>query len=185
MTAMAANIPQVALRYARALYDLAEEAGETEKVDADLAALEKALSESAELARFVASPLHDAATQEAGIEAVLSALDAGDLVRRFVRVLARNRRLSLLPQMIAGWRRILSEARGEVTARVISAARLTAAQQKKIAQALAESLSGKVHIENEVDPSLIGGLVVKVGSRMIDTSIRTRLNTLKTLLKGA
>jgi len=116
---------------------------------------------------------------------VLKALGAGDLVQRFVQVLARNRRLSLLPQMIAAWRQILAQARGEVTAQIVSATKLTKAQQKKIEEALAEALSGKVHIENEVDPSLIGGLVIKVGSRMIDTSIRTRLNTLKTLLKGA
>ncbi len=182
---MAANIPQVALRYARALFDLAEEAGETEAVDADLARLDAALAETPELARFVASPLHDAATQAGALEAVLKALGAGDLVQRFMQVLARNRRLALLPQMIAAWRQILAQERGEVTAQIVSATKLTKAQQKKIEEALAETLSGKVHIENEVDPSLIGGLVIKVGSRMIDTSIRTRLNTLKTLLKGA
>jgi len=185
VTAMAANIPQVALRYARALFDLAEEAGETGRVDEDLARLDAALAESPALARVVASPLLDAASQGGALAAVLEALGAGELVQRFVQVLARNRRLALLPQMIAAWRHILAQARGEVTARIVSATRLTKTQQKTIETALAEALSGKVHIENEVDPSLIGGLVVTVGSRMIDTSIRTRLNTLKTLLKGA
>ena len=185
MTASAANISEAAMRYAQALHSLAEEQGQEDAVGADLDALAKALSESEELMRFIKSPLHDAATQERGMTAIMDKLGTGALARRLVLLLIRNRRLALLPEVIAAWRAIVARKQGAVTAVVVSAKALTAAQKKKVEAALKKALGGNVSIENEVDPELIGGLVVRVGSRMIDTSIRTRLNSLKAVLKGA
>ncbi|HHN72541.1 MAG TPA: F0F1 ATP synthase subunit delta [Thermopetrobacter sp.] len=173
------------MRYARALFALAGEEGVTEGVGEDLEALAGAIDAAPDLARFIASPLHDAKTQIAVLDAIMEKLGTGPLVRRFVHVVAGNRRLALLPQMIAAWRAIIARARGEIHAEVTSASPLTAAQMRKVEKALREALDSEVQIANEVDPSLIGGLVVKIGSRMIDTSLRTRLNTLKSLLKGA
>ncbi|WP_038035504.1 F0F1 ATP synthase subunit delta [Thermopetrobacter sp. TC1] len=185
MTASAANISEAAMRYAQALHALAEEQGQEDAVGADLDALSEALAASEELKRFIKSPLHDAAAQERGMTAILDKLGSGELTRRLVLLLIRNRRLALLPEVIAAWRAIVAKKKGEVSAVVVSAKALTAAQKKKVESALKKALGGGVSIENEVDPELIGGLVVRVGSRMIDTSIRTRLNSLKAVLKGA
>ncbi len=185
MTASAANISEAAMRYAQALQSLAEEQKQEDAVSADLDALSDALAASDELRRFIHSPLHDAAAQQRGMTAILEKLGSGELTRRLTLLLIRNRRLALLPEIIAAWRVIVARKKGAVTAVVISAKALTATQKKKVETALKKALGGSVSIENEVDPELIGGLVVRVGSRMIDTSIRTRLNSLKAVLKGA
>ncbi len=180
-----AKLPGVAVRYARALFDLAKEAGETEKTGADLERLGRLLEQSDDLARFIASPLLDKRAQADGLAAVMEKIEAGRLARDFVQLVALKGRLALLPEMIAAYQALVAQERGEVSALVTSAARLTAAQEKKIAEALKVALGKDVQIENAIDPSILGGLIVRVGSRMIDTSIKTRLNTLKTMLKGA
>ena len=174
----------VAARYARALFELAEESGETDTVAADLEKLGEAIGKSSDLARLIASPLFGADEQIAGLDGVMEKLGVGPLTANFVRLAARNRRLALLPDMIGAYRALVAERRGELHVRVTSAARLTAAQAKKVTAALKEALGSEVLIENEVDPSIMGGLVVRAGSRMIDTSVKTRLNTLKSMLKG-
>ncbi len=185
MTASDSKLSGVPGRYAQALFELAEESGEIEKVGRDLDALDGLIAESEALARFIASPLHDTADQTAGVEALMKKLGTGALTREFVRLVAANRRLAMLPAMIAAFRALLAQRRGEVSAEVTSAAELTSAQLKKIAAALKDALGSDVQISNTVDPAIMGGLVVRVGSRMIDTSLRTRLNTLKMMLKGA
>ncbi len=174
----------VAARYARALFELAAESGDTDAIAADLEKLEEAIGKSTDLARLIESPLFDAETQIAGLDAVMEALGIGGLTANFVRLVAQNRRLAVLPAMIEAYRALVAERRGEIRVRVTSAAKLTAAQAKKVTAALKEALGSEVHIENEVDPSIMGGLVVRAGSRMIDTSVKTRLNTLKSMLKG-
>ncbi len=180
-----AKLPGVAVRYAQALFGLAKEAGETEKTGADLERLGQLLEQSDDLARFIASPLLDKRAQAQGLAAVMEKLEAGKLARDFVQLVAVKGRLALLPEMIAAYQALMAQERGEVSALVTSAAKLTAAQEKKIAEALKAALGKDVQIENAIDPSILGGLIVRVGSRMIDTSIKTRLNTLKTMLKGA
>lgn len=185
MTASDSKLSGVPGRYAQALFDLARDAGGIEKVGADLDALDALIAKSDELAAFIASPLYDAADQEAGLDALMKKTGTGALTANFVRLAARNRRLALLPDMIAAYRALMTSMRGELSAEVTSAAQLSAAQLKKIAGALKGALGSDVQIENTVDPSIMGGLVVRVGSRMIDTSVKTRLNTLKMMLKGA
>ena len=179
------NISGVAGRYAQALFDLAREEGEVERLGEELGALSRAIAESPELSRFLKSPLHDAATQAAALDAILDRLKASPLTRNFVNLVARNRRLAHLAEIIAAFQAMTAAARGEVRVQVTSAAKLTATQQKKIARALKDALGAEVQVENEIDPSIIGGLVVRAGSRMVDTSVKTRLNTLKSILKGA
>jgi len=180
-----AKLPGVAVRYAQALFDLAREAGETEKTGADLEKLGQLVEMSDDLARFIASPLLDKHAQADGLAAVMKKIKAGGLAADFTRFVAMQGRLALLPEMIAAYRALMAQERGEVSAVVTSAARLTAAQKNKVAAALKAALGKDVQIENAIDPSILGGLIVRVGSRMIDTSIKTRLNTLKTMLKGA
>ena len=185
VTASNTKVSGVSARYAQALFDLARDSGETERVRTDLIKLGELIAGSDDLARFIASPLYDAEEQIGGLAGVLEKMKASQLTIDFVKTVTRNRRLPLLPEMIEAYRALVTQMNGEITAQIISAAKLTAAQNKKIASALKSALGSSVKIENTVDPSIMGGLVVRVGSRMIDTSIKTRLNTLKMMLKGA
>jgi len=178
------HISGAAWRYARALADLAGEQKAVEAVDADMQALAAALNESADFARFIASPLYDAARQRAVLEALADKMKLHELTRRFLLVLAANRRLALLREAIAAWQKIQAEARGEMRVQAITAQPLTDAQRKKLAASLNKALKRKVDIENSVNENILGGLVLRIGSRMIDASVRQRLNALKGMLKG-
>ncbi len=179
------KISGVAGRYAQALFDLAAQDAAVESLGSELGALARAISESPELARVLKSPLHDAAAQTAALDAIMDRLGFSALTRNFVHLVARNRRLAHLAEMIAAFQAMAAAARGEVQVQVTSASPLTATQQKKVTQALKAALGSDVRIENEIDPSILGGLIVRAGSRMVDTSVKTRLNTLKSILKGA
>ncbi len=184
MSASSTKSSGVAARYARALFDLAAESDATDTVAADLNRLAEAIARSPDLARLIESPLFNAEDQVAGLDAIMEKLGIGALAANFVRLVAQNRRLALLPAMIEAYRALVAERHGEIRVRVTSAAKLTATQEKKVTAALKAALGSEVRIENEVDPSIMGGLVVRAGSRMIDTSVKTRLNTLKSMLKG-
>ena len=174
-----------ALRYARALFALAEERGVTDAIGEELAALGELIAGNDELRRLIANPLIDAARQRAVFDALLNKAKASELLVNFVRVVTHNRRLALLPQMIAAYVHLQAEARGETAAEVTSAVALSAGQERKIAALLKEALGKEVRLESRVDPAILGGLVLRIGSRMIDASLRTRLHGLKTTLKGA
>jgi F-type H+-transporting ATPase subunit delta len=169
-------------RYATALFELAMEAGALDEVMADLDDLGAMLSDSADLVRLVRSPLYDRDDQARAMAAVLEAAGAGALVRQFVGLVAHNRRLFALADMIRGYRAMLARHRGEVSADVVSAAPLTAAQRKALSETLAERLGRAPRITERVDPAVLGGLVVRVGSRMIDTSLRTKLNNMRSAM---
>ena len=171
-------------RYAKALLELAEEAGALEAVERDLQTLAAALAESEELARFIRTPLYKAAQQRAVMHAILDKAKAHDLVRRLIDTLIANRRLALLPGVVAAYRQLLAERRGELEVVAITAQPMSAAAQKKLAGKLKDALDRKVDIVNTVDPDIIGGLVLRIGSRMIDASVRHRLDALKSALKG-
>jgi F-type H+-transporting ATPase subunit delta len=173
----------MASRYASSLFDLASEAGSLDEVEKELGRVEAMLQDSADLRRLVASPVFSADDQLRAISAIADKAGFKGLVGNFLRVVARNRRLFALPGMIAAFRRLAAEARGEVAADVTSAHALDAGQQAELKQTL-KSVAGKdVTLNVTVDPSILGGLIVRIGSRQIDTSLKTKLNSLKLALK--
>lgn len=173
----------VAKRYAAALLELAEDGGATSEVERDLAAFDAMLAESADLVRLVRSPVFTADEQQAALGALLAKAGITGLAANFVKLAAKNRRLFVLPDMIKAFRALLAEKRGEATAEVVSAAQLSDAHVAALKEGLSASTGKKINIAARVDPALIGGLVVKVGSRMVDTSLRTKLNSLKFAMK--
>jgi len=177
------SISAVAGRYAGSLYELAAEAKAVAAVEQDLADFEAMLNSSADLARLIKSPVFSAEEQAKAIAAVLDKAGIKGLAGNFLRVVAGNRRLFAVPAIIAAFRRIAAEARGEAAAEVTSAHALSAEQQDEL-KATLKGVAGKdVAIAVTVDPSLLGGLVVKMGSRQIDTSLKTKLASLKLALK--
>jgi F-type H+-transporting ATPase subunit delta len=176
-------ISVVAERYAGSLFELALQANSVAKVEADLNSFEALLDGSADLSRLINSPVFSSEDQAKAIAAIADKAKIAGLTGNFLRVVAKNRRLFAVPGMIKAFRRIAAEHRGEASAEVTSAHALTAAQQTELKAAL-KSVAGKdVAITVTVDPSLLGGLVVKMGSRQIDTSLKTKLNSLKLALK--
>jgi len=169
-------ITGVAQRYAGSLFDLALETKSVAEVEKNLGEFEALVNGSADLKRLVASPVFSSGDQVKAISAILAKAKIGGLVGNFLRVVA-------VPAMIQSFRQIASAQRGEVTADVTSAHALTAAQQTEL-KATLKSVAGKdVTINVTVDPSILGGLIVKLGSRQIDTSLRTKLSSLKLALK--
>ncbi len=176
-------ISGVAERYASSLFELALEQGAIDAVGADLGRFQAMIDDSADLKRLVASPVFSAEDQLKAIVAICDKAGISGLVANFLKVVTSNRRLFAVPGMISAYRQIVARHRGEVTADVTSAHALTAAQENELKAAL-QGVTGKtVAINVTVDPSILGGLVVKVGSRQIDTSLRTKLSTLKLALK--
>ena len=173
----------VAGRYAIALFELAKEERALDQVASDLDRFGQALAASNDLTRLVKSPVFSAGEQGRALEAVLDTLKIGGLTKNFLLLVTRNRRLFAIPAMISAFRTMLARERGETSASVTAAAKLTETQVTALKQALQAALGKEVLLEERVDPTLLGGLVVKVGSRMIDTSLRTRLNSLKVAMK--
>ena len=183
MAKSGSTISGVAERYAGSLYELAAESKQLQAVEKDFVAIEKMIAASPELTRLIESPVFSADEQLRAISAIADKAGIKGVTGNFLRVVAKNRRLFAIPAIIAAFRAKAAEARGEVAADVTSAHALTAAQQTELKGAL-KSVAGKdVVINLTVDPSLLGGLVVKIGSRQIDTSLRTKLNSLKLALK--
>jgi F-type H+-transporting ATPase subunit delta len=175
----------VAGRYAAALFDLANEQRQLREVEQDLANIQTMLEQSDDLRRLVRSPVFSAEDQARAIAAVAEKAALGPLSVNFLKLIARNRRLFALGDMIKNFRTLAARHRGEVNADVISAHALTEAQIQALKDALRTSVRDKeVQISAKVDPSLLGGLIVKMGSRMIDSSLRTKLNNLKIAMKG-
>lgn len=171
-------------RYAVALFDLAKESGALDSVAADLDRLDDMMASSADLLRLVRSPALSRDEQGRGMSAVMEKAELGDLTRRFVGLVAANRRLFALADIAQAYRALLSRHRGEMTAEVISAQPLDDAQLNDISSNLAKAVGSEVKVTASVDQSLIGGLIVKVGSRMIDSSLRTKLQNLQLAMKG-
>ena len=171
-------------RYASALFDLASEAGTVSAVESDLDNLEAALHESAELRALIRNPeisRHQIAKVVSGLAA---AMGLSDLTKNFLGVLAENRRVAELPAMIRAFHTIAAAQRGEVTAEVASAHALTDEQVTTLETKLRAREGRTVKLKTRVDPDLLGGLVVTVGSKRIDGSIRTRLNTIAQAMKA-
>jgi F-type H+-transporting ATPase subunit delta len=175
---------ELAGRYAAALFELADENEALDQVAQDLTSLKTMLAESPDLVRMVRSPILSRADQGRAMAAVMQQAGVSELVQRFVGLVAQNRRLFALEGMIDAFLAELARRRGQTTARVTAARPLSDAQVHALTEALRSSLGRQVDVRLDVDPALIGGLVVKVGSRMIDTSVRTKLTKLQLAMKG-
>lgn len=183
---MASNTASTGLadRYASALFELADEKGVLDQVAGDLRDLKAMLAESADFRRFVDSPVLSRTEQAKGVAALADKAGMQQVTRNFLGLAAQNRRLFALPGVIDGFLAKLAAKRGEITAEVTSAAPLTDAQRDAVAASLKQATGRDVALETLVDPALIGGMVVRVGSRMIDNSLRTKLQRLQLAMKG-
>ena len=171
-------------RYAVALFELASEDGVVSPVESDLDTLAAALDQSPDLAGLTTNPQLGRKAKMAAIEEVAKLLEVSPLTRRFLGVLAENRRLAELPRMIQTFRQIAAAQRGEVSAEVISAHPLGEDQIASLKQKLTAREGRTVKLTSSVDPDMLGGLIVTIGSKRIDGSIRTRLNALTQAMKG-
>jgi len=171
-------------RYASALFDLASENGTVTAVESDLDKIEAALGESPELATVTTNPKVSRANAQKALWGVSALLGVSELTQNFLGVLAQNRRLSQLPQVIRAFRAIAAAQRGEVTAEVTSAHALSDAQLADLKAKLTAREGRTVKLSTNVDPDLLGGLVVTIGSKRLDASIRTRLNSLSQAMKA-
>ncbi len=180
-----ASLTGVAGRYAAALFGLAQEAGALEVVEADLAALGVAIAGSDDLRGFLRSPVYGRDDQKNAIAALAKKASFNELTSNFVALVAQNRRLFALEDMTSAFAVLAAQHRGEVSAEVVSAAALDADQAKALRHEIEAMVGKAVKLETRVDPDLLGGLVVKIGSQMIDASLKTKLNRLKTVMKEA
>ncbi|MEW4466420.1 F0F1 ATP synthase subunit delta [Parasphingorhabdus sp. JC815] len=171
-------------RYATALFALATENKAIDKVEASLASLNKAMNESDELKALISSPVLSRADAGKAIAAIAKKMKLDNLTTNMLGVLAANRRLDQIPSVIRAFATLASAHRGEITAEVTSAHPLDDAQIAALKAQLKKRVGNDVSVSTSVDPSILGGLVVKIGSQMIDNSIKTRLNTLSQAMKG-
>jgi F-type H+-transporting ATPase subunit delta len=177
------SVSGMAGRYAIALFELARDNRAVDAVKADLDRFDGLLTESADLRRLVRSPVFAADTQTRAVGAVLAATGIEGLAANFIKLVGSNRRLFAIADMIKAFRTLYARYKGEVTAQVTVAERLNETHQAALKDAL-KSVTGKdVQVDFKIDPAIIGGLVVKLGSRMVDTSLRTKLNSIKHAMK--
>jgi len=180
----ASGLGGIAARYATALYDLGEGEKALDAVADDLRGLQEMISASDDLRRLIRSPLITRDDQWKAVETLLEKADVNVLTRRFIGVVTDNRRLFALPSIIAAFLRLLAARRGEVTAEVTSSVKLDDAQTAALTETLRSTLGSKVAVEVSVEPEILGGLVVRVGSRMFDSSLRTKLTRMQLAMKG-
>ena len=176
MASEGTGVSELSGRYSTALFELADENKALDQVAGDLTALKQLLAESADLRRLVQSPVISRGEQGRAMAAVLDRAGVSDLTKRFIGLVAKNRRLFALPGMINGYLAELARRRGETTAHVTVEA---------VTDALKKSVGSKVTVSVTVDPALIGGMIVKYGSRMVDTSVRTKLDKLQLAMKAS
>ena len=173
----------IAARYATAIFEIAQDNKNLDGLESSINDLDAALGDSADLRNLIVSPLISRADQKAAITAIAAKMKLAPVMANALALMADKRRLFVVPQLIKALRARLADERGEVTAEVTSAKALTKAQSEKLAKVLTERVGKTVNINATVDESLIGGLVVKVGSQMIDSSIRSKLANLQNALK--
>jgi F-type H+-transporting ATPase subunit delta len=179
------GVAGLATRYATALFELARDAGALDKVAADLEGIKTMIEQSTDLRRLVRSPVIGRADQGKAMDAVLVRAEVDDLTRRFVGVVAANRRLFSLEAIIAAFRNLLAKSRGELTAVVSTAQPLSDAQKAALDASLRRAVGVKVAVETKVEPELLGGMIVRIGSRMFDSSLRSKLQRLQLAMKGS
>jgi len=174
----------IALRYATALFDLADESKALDQVADDLKVVKAAMAESDDLRRMIAAPGLTRNQQRGVMDAVLEKAGVSDLTRRFVGVVAANRRLFALPKMIETYLEELARRRGEIVADVTTASDLSDSQRDALVDQIKKAVGQSVSVNVTVDKDLLGGMIVQIGSRMIDFSLRTKLSKLQLAMKG-
>ncbi|MEM7521203.1 MAG: F0F1 ATP synthase subunit delta [Pseudomonadota bacterium] len=173
----------IAERYASAVFDIAKETSTVAALEADIDALTAAMTESADFRALIGSPIYTRDQQGGAVTAVAAKMGLSATMANTLALMASKRRLFVVPQLLSTLRAVIAEDKGEVVAEVTSAKALTKTQSDKLAKSLKASTGKTVTLKSTVDESLIGGLVVKVGSKMIDTSIRSKLNSLQNAMK--
>jgi F-type H+-transporting ATPase subunit delta len=175
----------VGARYAQALFDLAVETDAVDAIEADLISLARMLKESADLRKLIASPAFSADDKAKGLAALAARSDLNATTAKFLGLLATNRRTGALTAIIEAFRALVARRRGLVSAKVTSAIALSAAQTASLTSALRAVLGKDPQIEAHVDPAILGGIKVRVGSRLYDASLKSKLDSLKFALKRA
>lgn len=173
----------IAGRYATAVFDLAKEAGELDGLETQVGEISDALASSAGLRDLISSPIYSRTEQGKAVAGVAEKMGLGSILSNTLALMASNRRLFVLPQLIKALRALIADEKGEVTADVVAAKLLSDEQAAALVETLKASIGKDIKLNTAVDENLIGGLVVKVGSRMIDTSIRSKLNALQNTMK--
>lgn len=171
-------------RYATALFDLADQQKQLDRVADDFRQLLRMIGASGDLNRLLRSPVISRREQKRAMESLLAKAGMSDLTRRLVGVVADNRRLFVLVDIIGAYLGLLAGRRGEVSAQVVSAQALNEGQMSAVKAALKKALAADVDVDAKVDPGVLGGLVVRVGSRMVDSSLRTKLQRLRLAMRG-
>ena len=179
------NATDAGQRYAQALFDLAKEQNAIAPVEADLKALKAAIHESADLRRLIASPAFGAEDKAKGINAIANAAGFHPTTKKFLGLVAANRRTSHLLPIVTSFEKLSAAFRGVVSAEVVTAVPLSSEQSRGVAAALRTALGKDPEISTRVDPSILGGIKVRVGSRLFDASLKSRLDSLKFALKRA
>lgn len=173
----------VAGRYAQAVFDLARESGSIDQIATEVEDLRVALDESADLRTMITSPRVSRSEQGRAIEQIASKMGLGPTLTNTLRLMAKNRRLFVLPHLVQRLQALIADERGEMTADVTSAVALSDEQQQRLTATLAEKSGKKIKLNTRVDDTLIGGMIVKLGSKMIDSSIRSKLASLQNIMK--
>ncbi len=183
MSETASISSSIAGRYAQALFELAKDEGKLAALEADTDALSAALDTSVDLKAMISSPIYTRDEQTSAIDAIADGMGLDGLTRNGLALMANKRRLFTLPHVVKALGEKIADEKGEVTAEVTSATALTPAQSGAIAETLASRFGKQIKLNTTVDESLIGGLIVKVGSKMIDTSVRAKLANLQNAMK--
>ncbi len=173
----------IATRYATAVFELAKQDGKIADLEKDIGLLATALADSEDFRNLISSPVYSREDMGSSVAKIAAKAGLGTIVSNTLGLMADNRRLFVLPSLIAAIRSLIAIEKGEVTADVISAKKLTKAQETKLAAELKKAVGKDVNINSTVDEAIIGGLVVKVGSRMIDSSIASKLSKLQNVMK--
>ena len=183
MAQSSSPVSGVADRYAQSLFELALDENSLGTVESELDSFDKLIGENADFRRLVESPAFSSDDQHRAIAAIVAETGPSELTGNFLKVVAGNRRLFVLPSMIRRFRELAAEQRGEVEVNVTSAHPLNETQRKDLSEALSSYAGKTVTMREKVDADILGGLIVKIGSRQIDTSLRSKLNSLKLALK--
>ena len=173
----------IASRYATAVFELAKEGKELDALERDIDTIEAALNDSADFRALINSPIYSRSEQGNAIAAIADQMDLGGTLSNTLKLMASKRRLFVLPHLVTALRQLIADEKGEVTAEVRAARSLSDEQAAKLADTLRASVGKDVKMNVTVDENLIGGLIVKVGSKMIDTSIRSKLAALQNTMK--
>ena len=185
MTATHDTVSGMPGRYGLALFELASEENKVAEVGENLAGLAAMIASSDDLQRLVSSPVFGISEQTAAVDAILAKAKISGIAANFVKLVSQKRRLSAISDMIGAYQALVARQKGEIEAQVTSAQKLTAAQITKIKTSLKAAVGQDVTLQTTIDPEILGGLVIKVGSKMIDDSLRTKLQSMKIAMKGA